>query len=194
MSLHAPRKSFAQILALLGVLFALSGFSEQLASLETEIFEITVTPQQAADMDYDFEITSDDLDERTEDLVEEMLDNEVDGRFSTWVTKLVYAPYGLMGLIGLLSLAGFYSWNRLLGALSLVLGVGVLTAASTVEMFMPTILDTISDQVLPKNLSLSPEATTGPAVFRLQVGSFLAVLSSLVALIRPDRRDNSPSA
>ena len=80
MTAQSPRKSYAQVLAILGAVFALSGMSAPLVDVELtrndeKVLEVTATPAQAADIEFDHEIHADGLDEKTKDLIEEMLDN-----------------------------------------------------------------------------------------------------------------------
>jgi hypothetical protein len=191
MSQTAPRKSYFQIVALFGAFLALSGWSQELVIVETEIFEVTVTPEQAAEIDYDFEVTADKMDEKTEDLVEDLFGEGVDESAPAWLPRLVYAPYLVMGFIGLLSLLGFRCWGGLLGASCLILSTVVLAASTTAEVITPEVVDAIAQKTLPQDLELTTKAVTGPAILRLQLGSGLVMLASLVALIRPDRLDKN---
>ena len=188
MSGPKPRRSYAQILALLGVLFAFSGFSEVLMTLDAELFEISVTPEQASSLDYDVDVDMDKLDEKQKDIFEDMLDEELGDRIPGWLAATVWVPYLLFGGLGLLALGGFYKWGRMLGALSLVGGLAMLGITIAADMILPAVLEAIGNKAMPSEFDVDMQADTGPALGRFQTGSMMIIMASLVALIRPDHR------
>ena len=183
-----PRRSYTQILALIGVLFAFSGFSEILISLDAEWFEITVTPEQAVDLDYDVDVDDDDLDEKQKDFIEDLLDDEIDEVIPGWLSMMVWVPYLFFGALGVMALGGFYKWGRLLGVLSLLGALLMLGATVATDVVLTAALETVGENAMPGDLDARVRVETGPALGRFQTGSLMILVASLVAIIRPDRR------
>ena len=181
MGQKSARKSYAHILAIIGCLIGLSGFNSEIARLDADYVEVWTTPSAATSLDFEYE-ADEGLTSNQEDIVEELVDEQIKEEVPEALGYLVYFPYAIMTLVGLLGLLGFRNWGRNLAFMCLGLSVGLLTASVATDVVLPKFLEAMA----PERVEAKVE--TGAAVSRMMTGSILAFVASLVGLIRPDRR------
>ena len=181
------RKSYGQILALIGAIVAFSGFTSLLVSFDAQIFQINITVEQAAALQYDIQYDEDTLDERQREVVNNILSQDIVTRVPQWMGTLVYIPYALVTAFGVFALLGFRQWGRGLGFLVLLCAGCTLAIVIGIDVVIPIVIDTLTDQEMATRIEVVPTYEIGPALTRLKTGSLLGLFAAIVALVRPDR-------